>query len=98
MTKIELIEKRKKIKKKARVRKRIATLSKALLVVGLYIGINNIFDLSFLDDSKVEYKIPANAISGGEFTGEDGKIYERYQLDNKFYILSKDNGAIMPQN
>lgn len=94
MTKKELNEKRAKLKK----RKKVIKICKLLCVIGICVGLSQAFDLSWLDDSPKEYTIPQGAISGGEFVGEDGITYERYQLGDKFYILSKKSGARIPQN
>lgn len=94
ITKKELQERREKLKRK----KRIIKICKILCVIGICIGLSQTVDLSWLDDSPKEYTIPETAISGGEFIGEDGVTYERYQLGDKFYILSKKSGARIPQN
>lgn len=87
-------------KKKIQNKKARRGTKKITLILGL-IGILFLFknvDLSWLDDSPREYNIPQGAISGGEFIGEDGITYERYQLGDKFYIMSKKSGAKIPQN
>ena len=50
-----------------------------------------------LNDMPKEYTIPEGAISGGEYVGSDGVTYERFQLGDKFYVLSKATGARIPQ-
>lgn len=85
-------------KTKLRKRKRIIAACKIICIAGISIGVCQKLDLSWLDDSPKEYTIPKNAISGGQFVGEDGVTYERFQLDGKFYILSKESGAQIPQN
>lgn len=94
ITKKELNKKRARLKRK----KKILKICKIVCVIGICVGLSQTFDLSWLDDSPKEYSIPDNAISGGEFVGEDGITYERYQLGDKFYILSKSSGARIPQN
>lgn len=94
ITKKQLKEKRERRKR----RKRILKACKILCVIGICVGLSQAFDLSWLDDAPKEYTIPQDAISGGEYIGEDGVTYERYQLNGEFYILSKKSGARIPRN
>lgn len=81
-------------KKKREYKKKIILIIGIISIIGLSKGV----DLSWLDDSPREYTIPEGAISGGEFVGEDGVVYERFQQNNQFYILSKRSGAKIPLN
>lgn len=87
-----------KRRKKLRTKKKIVATCKIICIAGIFIGLSQSLDLSWLDDSPKEYTIPENAISGGQFTDENGNTYERFQLDGKFYILSKKNGALIPRD
>lgn len=95
----DLKKRRNRLKRKAKFRRIILSSIIKSLGVGSFIVIFVLLAKNgMLNDMPKEYTIPEGAISGGEYIGKDGVIYERFQLGDKFYILSKENGAKIPQN
>ena len=84
--------------KKEIQRKRIVETVIKAVCAGTFIAVLTIAAKNgMLNDVPKEYTIPEGAISGGEYVGNDGVTYERFQLGDKFYILSKATGARIPQ-
>ena len=92
----ELQERREANFRRARNRKKALNFLKVAMVL---IGLTGIFLFSNKPNGEMdrEYSIPIGAISGGEYVGSDGVRYERFQLENKFFVLSKSNGSIVPK-
>lgn len=98
MNRTELKKKRAALKRKAEKRRRVLEIGVKAVCAGAFIAVLVIAAKSgMLNDMPKEYTIPEGAISGGEYVGADGVTYERFQLGNKFYVLSKATGARIPQ-
>lgn len=98
MNKKEIQRKRAALKRKAEKRRRIVEVGVKMVCAGAFIAILAVAAKNgMLNDMPKEYTIPEGAISGGEYVGNDGVTYERFQLGDKFYVLSKATGARIPQ-
>ena len=96
MDKGELNLRRKINRKRARNREILGNLTKFTMII-VMLALIWIASKNSYGDIPEEYTIPNGAISGGEYIGSDGATYERFQLGDKFFILSKSNGGIMPR-
>lgn len=85
-------------------RRKVMARRRAIIKKIKYTAIAGVFVAAFiaaaktglLDDTPIQYTIPEGAISGG-IVDMNGRTYERFQLNGKFYLLDLSNGAEIPQ-